>query len=521
MTGRRDSTSAIGVTSLSDRHDRAGGQEMAEKESTKARTQPRKTAAKRARAGGKTQIKAWEEDPGAPGASVKPIARPVPALDSAALPIAISGSTPAAKTYNTGSSEFRYWTAAEALRRGADLWSSVAPGLAWFSTVGPRLSVALDDGEDLNAYYDRRGLAFFHDRVDGQVVFSGESPDIACHELGHAVLDALRPQLFDTSFIEAAAFHESFGDMSAILAGLQLESVRSAILAETGGNLYRASRLSRVAEQLGWAIGTSRPDAVDSDCLRNAVNSFFYEPPETLPPLAPANRLSSQPHSFSRLFTAAFLESLAGMFRLRATSDEANLHQASLDIARLLVEAIGASPIVPAYFSQLAAHMIQADAAQFGGKHGDALKAAFTKRGILSLESVNLVSLASKGRSVSPIGVAAAGARGAVKREYTVAVPGANYGLNEDLLVPAPAETKQFGVAGAAAETGTVASPSHDRAARAFVEDLFRRGRVDTSSAGAVQATGGLRPAKRTHEIQREERGLVLARRFFDCGLLD
>jgi Zn-dependent metalloprotease len=91
--------------------------------------------------------------------------------------------------------------------------------------VGSILPVDLDFGADLNAFYDREGLKFFHGAAAGRTVFSGESPDVVCHELGHAILDSLKPQLFDAASIEVAAFHESFGDMSALLSALQLPSV--------------------------------------------------------------------------------------------------------------------------------------------------------------------------------------------------------------------------------------------------------------------------------------------------------
>ena len=94
------------------------------------------------------------------------------------------------------------------------------------------------------------------------------------------------PQLFDAPFIEAGAFHESFGDMSAILSALQLPSVRAAALAGVKG--YKASQLSRCAEQLGAAIRQVDKTAVDSDCLRNAYNAFKYVDPQTLPDSAPA-----------------------------------------------------------------------------------------------------------------------------------------------------------------------------------------------------------------------------------------
>ncbi len=155
-------------------------------------------------------------------------------------------------------------------------------GVRWH--IRRPLSVDLDAGDDLNAYYDRQELCFFHATVRGVTVYSGESPDVLCHEFGHALLDAIRPQLWNAASIEVASFHEAFGDISAMLSALDLPSVRADVLAATAGRISRASRVSRLAEQLGWAIRQSHPDAVDADCLRNAVNSFFYRQPEQLPP---------------------------------------------------------------------------------------------------------------------------------------------------------------------------------------------------------------------------------------------
>src|SRR6201999_526490 len=144
--------------------------------------------------------------------------------------------------------------------------------------------------------------------------------------------------------LEVPAFHESFGDMSAMLTELQLESVRTAVIAATGGKLARASRLSRLRAQLGWAIREVAPDAVDRDCLRNAANSFFYRDPVSLPPSAPANQLSSEPHSFSRVFTGAFLSGLAGMYTASAKG-QAALQKVSVDLGTLLINAVTATPV--------------------------------------------------------------------------------------------------------------------------------------------------------------------------------
>src|SRR5260370_14525398 len=94
-------------------------------------------------------------------------------------------SAPDAKPHPPGTAEFRYWTAAEALRRGADFWGALLPGISW--EVGSILPVDLDFGADLNAFYDRERLKFFHGPAAGRTVFSAARPTLVHHALGHAV----------------------------------------------------------------------------------------------------------------------------------------------------------------------------------------------------------------------------------------------------------------------------------------------------------------------------------------------
>src|SRR5262245_7893631 len=331
------------------------------------RAAPKKTAKKKLPTA-KSTIACWEQDPGsaAQPSGGQVIQRPAPVLGNQPFPTRITNpaQAPTVGLYKPGTAQFRYWAAADALRRGSDFWGGLLPGKHW--QVGAVLSVDLNHGTDLNAYYDRVGLRFFEGSAGGRTVYSGESPDIVCHELGHAVLDSLKPQLWNAASIEVAAFHESFGDISALLCGLQLKSLREGVLAETGGVIYRASRLSRLAEQLGWAIRQSVPSAVDPDCLRNAVNTFFYRDPDTLPTQAPASALSSEPHSFSRVFTSAFFEGLAGMFTAQAAHDEAVLLKVAGDAGRIFVTAIRAAAVVPDFYSQVAASMLNVAHRDFG-----------------------------------------------------------------------------------------------------------------------------------------------------------
>jgi hypothetical protein len=479
-----------------------------------------RAAATERKAQPKGMISAWEDDPAAgnqpSGGQV--IQRPVPVLRDQPLPIRIvhPASAPEAKPHPPGTAEFRYWTAAEALRRGADLWGALLPGLSW--EVGRILPVDLDFGVDLNAFYDREGLKFFHGTAAGRTVFSGESPDVVCHELGHALLDSFKPQLFDAASMEVAAFHESFGDMSALLSALQLPSVREGVLAETGGVLRRASRLSRLAEQLGWAIRQSAPSAVEPDCLRNAVNSFFYRDPDTLPTTAPATSLSSEPHSFSRVFTGAFFEGLAGMLATQDTRDEAALLQVSQDIGAILVQGIRAASVVPTFFSQVAASMLAVGASRFSAQGYEApLRSGFVRHGVLPPSMAVAATHA-------PVRIAALAATSESKTLPTLQLSVAEYGLGvPSIVVYAAAEPKRLQVTGAALAVGAVPSPGEDQAAKSFFEDLLRRGRLKVakaakSAAEIVRAAAPSTHETHTHELRREGRHMVLRRVRIDCA---
>ena len=476
------------------------------------------------RAQPKGVINAWEDDPGAgaqpSGGQV--LQRPVPVLRDAPFPIRIAhpASAPDAKPHPPGTAQFRYWTAAEALRRGADFWGALLPGTSW--EVGSILPVDLDFGSDLNAFYDREGLKFFHGTGAGRTVFSGESPDVVCHELGHAVLDSFKPQLFDAASIEVAAFHESFGDMSALLSALQLPSVREGVLAETGGVLGRSSRLSRLAEQLAWAIRQSVPSAVEPDCLRNAVNTFFYRDPDTLPTTAPAASLSSEPHSLSRVFTGAFFEGLAGMLATTKKKDEAALLQVSQDMGAILVQGIRAASVVPTFFSQVAATMLGVAASQFSAQAYELpLRSGFVRHGVLPPAMALAATRARMPRRTEAFAATPTESRSLPTLHLSVA----EYGLGiPSIVVYAAAEPKRLEVSGAALAVGAAPSPGEDKAAKSFFEDLLRRGRLKVVAkpgkpgAEIMRSSAASTHETHTHELRREGGQMVLRRVRIDCG---
>jgi hypothetical protein len=333
---------------------------------------------------------------------------------------------------------------------------------------------------------------------------------VVCHEFGHAVLDAVKPHLFDAMSAEVAGFHESFGDMSSILTSMHLREFATRVLVETHGKVNCTSRMSRMAEQLGWAIRQCKPDATSPDCLRNAANSFFYEPPEVLPPQTPAAQLSSEPHSLSRVFTAAFLDILGGMFTMQPNQDEAALATVANDAGKLLIEGVKASPIVPTFMSQVAIHMLQADQQQNAGKYIRPLANGFVRHGILSPSSAAAPPAAMEMRSN--------GAASPQDPLSAIAISGTRFGLPQELFVYAASQPKRFAVSGAANEVGEVDPIDHDRAANSFLEDLVRRGRVGFDDHGSDVLDAD--DMRQTHRVVRERRRLVLKRRLFDCGFL-
>lgn len=467
----------------------------------------------------------WEDDPDAqPGR--QPIQVSAPTLPTGNLGITIAEAAPPAQVHPVGTSRFRYWTAAEALTRGMAFWGRLLPPGTRWATVTGRLQAHLDFTEDLNAFYrpSASRLEFCHFTVGGRTIFSGESPNVVCHELGHAVLDAVRPQLFNSLFVETAAFHESFGDITAILAELQLDSVAAAVLAETGSRLNRSTLLSRFAEQLGAGIRQLRPQDVDLDCLRNAVNSFFYRDPATLPTSAPATSLSTRPHSFSRVFTGAFYAALAAMVVADNPSPTVqSLQRVAQDAGRLLIDAVVRAPVVPNYYSQVAAQIIAADESRFARKYREALKGAFVRFGLLSLEAA--AAIVGPPVSFAKAPAAAAGVTGGAGVDDgrglpVMSVSAASFGLKSPtILCPTANEVGGLtAAAGAALDTGSLPAPAHPDAIKTFLEDLFRLGRVDIGEHGDPAAQITQPYAKKTHYLKATAAGPVVLRETFDCG---
>jgi hypothetical protein len=502
------------------------------------------------------QIETWADDPfleavaGAEPVAADPVTSDLP-HDDQPLQSQIREQEPPPEIYTPDKPQFLYWNAASALARGINFWNPLLPSGTQWSAMQQPLQVELDAGEDFNAFYAREsGLNFFHgtvDRVDpNSIVYSGASPDVICHELGHAILDAVKPELFDAMSMEVGALHEAFGDISSMLCALQLSALRDYVLDQTRGELNANSRLSQRARQLGWAIRVELdPSAVDSDCLRNCCNKFFYQDPAGLPPSAPATQLSSEVHSFSRVFSGAFLDVLARMYRIGPANAQPNpsdnLLAISHDAGKLLIEGARLASVGAGFYSQVAAGMIQADQSLNGGRYRTAISSSFVQRGILSPAAAVSLGRDLQAHGGQGFGVArlAGGAR-------QIQFEGDNEGYKKTGKdVPAlplrpltmrfgvtfhvhlPAEPNRFAVAPAAITGGSGRTYSPEDDAHSFIEDLIQLDRIsDETVPGAIPAElvaphhPGARETPRsskTHHLVREDGRTVLKRHHFDC----
>lgn len=143
--------------------------------------------------------------------------------------------------------------------------------IPWASGLG-RLLVLPHAGYQENAFYDRATGAlhlFYFEGRDGKPVYTCLSHDIVAHELGHAVLDGLKPGYNEVSSPETAGFHEYFGDAIAMLSSLSNRKIAKLVMQGAPARLSPKNVVSAIASEFGAAIR----GLPDQDYLRGAWNN--------------------------------------------------------------------------------------------------------------------------------------------------------------------------------------------------------------------------------------------------------
>jgi len=281
-----------------------------------------------------------------------------------------------------GTPQFLFWQAREAAIAAVAAWEACA-GQTHTAWQGNRKKLPLlqDAGEDLNAFYDRASFSFFHETVGAQTFFSGASTDVVSHEVGHGLLDSMRPDFFEVNFLEVGAFHEAFGDCTAILTALGDTETRQRLLA-VAPNLRARDFVESTAEQLSRAIGLAIPGHNAAE-PRHAFNTFKFQIPSTLPDNGGPGALINEVHSFGMIFTGCFWNLIANLFNASATQDEAALLAAAKLAGKILIEGVRGAVVRPRFLQSIGRAMVLADQNMNGGANRQHINDAFARHDIL------------------------------------------------------------------------------------------------------------------------------------------
>jgi hypothetical protein len=263
-------------------------------------------------------------------------------------------------------------------------------------SLGHPMLIKPHAGKDTqNAYYNPQSgsLNFFSylDEKTGERQRTGMSRDIIAHETGHAILDALRPHYIESLSVGAGGFHESFGDMIAILSALNDEHVVEALRVQTRGDLSKPNIVSGIGEQLGASCFDKGP-------LREAINKHKYADQAFLPLTDendPANGMGSECHSYANLFNGAFYDLFLAFYNqagAQSTDFATAVAEARDKAGSLLLRAVEMGPVGDISYREAAMAFLRADNIDNGGANQETIAKVFCDRKIIRPEDVKLVA---------------------------------------------------------------------------------------------------------------------------------
>lgn len=212
-------------------------------------------------------------------------------------------------------------------------FATVAKTLAMFEsadTLGRPISWAFDGaqllvvpraGPGANAAYEResRSIQFFSfpSRAPdsrGEMVHTSLSQDVVSHETGHAVLDAVAPDLYHALTPQSLALHEALADLAALVMSFRCATLRRGVLDATGGSIRDSTAFCAIAEQFGGA----RDARGERRWLRSLLNGRTLDPDDdSVDDDGRPNRLAIarrvDPHDLSEVLSGALYTVMVGI----------------------------------------------------------------------------------------------------------------------------------------------------------------------------------------------------------------
>ena len=278
-----------------------------------------------------------------------------------------------------GTPNFLFWQCRQAAISAMKAWESHGGILSsWFAARRIHLvqnAVAeLGESPQPNAFYDRSSFQFFEFTGGGKTTFSGESTDVVAHEIGHGLLDGIRPDLWDTPYLEVNAFHEAFGDCIALLTAFADAKTRQAFLSRRNNPNF----LETTAEDLSEAIRRVAPSH-NAAAPRKALNTLKWQLPSTLPNDGGPGVLINESHSFAQIFSGCFYDLIRNLL---GTPSQTALRRAVRTAGRLLVAGARNAPESARFFQAVGRAMSLADQEINNGANRDAIGQVFGSHNI-------------------------------------------------------------------------------------------------------------------------------------------
>lgn len=216
---------------------------------------------------------------------------------------------------------------------------------------GGRLFMLPHAGEMANAFYSKetKSLLFFSYFLDNQPSHTCLIHDIVAHEVGHALLDAVRDRYTAGLHPETAAIHEGFGDLTALFAALSHDTVRNSMLDDEGNRLRDDNEVATIAERFHRGGGGMTRRAALRD-LAKSVNRDFSG--------------VTEPHDLSLKLTTGLYQAFQRLFtinRERGDDGTTALAMAHRALQRMVVRGLDYLPPADGDFEDFARAVLQAD----------------------------------------------------------------------------------------------------------------------------------------------------------------
>jgi hypothetical protein len=285
--------------------------------------------------------------------------------------------------YNVGTPEFLFWQCREAALLALETWEALHGNHTKWARATPNaklIDLVQNGGRDLNAYYDGQSVSFFEFPGTAKTTYSGASTDVVSHEVGHGLLDSIRPDIWDSKLIEVNSFHEAFGDCMALMTALSDKETRKAVAA----SLDKANFVETLSEDLSDGVakeprlGPTHP----AGAPRHALNDFKWQLPTTLPTWGPPDVMIGEEHSFGRIFLGCFYDLIRNIFKSYPNATEQTLWTAVQAAGKIMIAGAEKAPEIPRFFQSVGRNMVLADQNMNGGANRDAIRAAFERHGV-------------------------------------------------------------------------------------------------------------------------------------------